>query len=59
MQNSQSPENRSMTTSLVQAYRDGNVSHEAALAAAPVVDEFRRASMGISSQAFQSGQSQS
>ena len=59
MQNSQSPENQSMTTSLVQAYRDGNVSHEAALAAAPVVDEFRRASMGISSQAFQSGQSQS
>jgi hypothetical protein len=48
-----------MTTSLVQAYRDGNVSHEAALAAAPVVDEFRRASMGISSQAFQSAQSQS
>jgi twitching motility protein PilT len=58
MQNSQSFENRSMTTSLVQAYRDGNVSLEAALAAAPAVDEFRRASMGISSQAFQAGQSQ-
>ena len=52
MQNSQAPENRSMTTSLVQAYRDGQVSLEVALAAAPVVDEFRRASMGISSQAF-------
>ena len=57
MQNSQSPENRSMTTSLVQAYRDGHVSLEAALAAAPVPDEFRRASMGISSQAFQTTQS--
>ncbi len=58
MQNSQSPENRSMTTSLVQAYRDGHISLEAALVAAPVVDEFRRASMGISSQAFQAGQSE-
>jgi hypothetical protein len=57
MQNSQSPENRSMTTSLVQAYRDGHVSLEVALAAAPVPDEFRRASMGISSQAFQTTQS--
>jgi len=57
MQNSQAPENRSMTTSLVQAYRDGHVSLEVALAAAPVPDEFRRASMGISSQAFQTTQS--
>ena len=57
MQNSQAPENRSMTTSLVQAYRDGHVSLEVALAAAPAPDEFRRASMGISSQAFQTTQS--
>ncbi len=57
MQISQSPENRSMTTSLVQAYRDGHISMEAALAAAPVADEFRRAAMGISSQAFQAEQS--
>ena len=56
MQISQSPENRSMTTSLVQAFRDGHISMEEALAAAPMADEFRRAAMGISSQAFQVAQ---
>jgi twitching motility protein PilT len=55
MQNSPSPENRSMTTSLVQAYREGKVSLEAAQTAAPATDEFRRSVMGISSQAFQAG----
>ena len=56
MMNSQAPENRSMTASLVQACHDGHVHLEAALAAAPTPDEFRRAMMGISSQAFQKGQ---
>ena len=46
-----------MTTSLVQAYREGKVSLETAQAAAPVTDEFRRAIMGISSQVFQAGPS--
>jgi twitching motility protein PilT len=53
IQNSQSEENQSMTNSLVQALREGHVSMEHALAAAPVADEFRRAAMGISSAAFQ------
>ena len=57
IQNSQASENRSMTTSLVQAYREGKVSLETAQAAAPVTDEFRRAIMGISSQVFQAGPS--
>jgi Tfp pilus assembly ATPase PilU len=45
-----------MTTSLVQAFRDGHISMEEALATAPMADEFRRAAMGISSQAFQVAQ---
>jgi len=53
IQNSQSEENQSMTNSLVQALREGHISMEHALAAAPVADEFRRAAMGISSAAFQ------
>jgi len=53
IQNSTSPENRHMTQSLVQAVQHGDISMEAGLAAAPNPDEFQRALMGISSQAFQ------
>ena len=55
IQHSESPENRSMTDSLVQAYQDHKISLETAQAAAPVPDEFRRAVMGISSRTLQPG----
>ena len=53
IQNSTQPENQHMTQALVRAVKNGDISMETGLAAAPVPSEFRRAVMGISSQAFQ------
>jgi len=43
------PENRSMTVNLVTAVKEGRIAEDAALAAAPNADEFRRLMRGITS----------